>query len=209
MLKVVELGIMPYEQALAKQHEYHLKVRQSSDETEYLMVVQHPPVLTFGKHASAKNLLMDAASLRQKNIEVIQTDRGGEVTAHEPGQLVVYPILHLGRRQLSVRSFVDKLEDSVIFALSHLGVEAARHRVNPGVWYEEQKICAIGIRIKQRVSMHGIALNISNDLSIFNTIIPCGLEGFEVTSVERVLNQKVDFNHAQKCVIANMILQFN
>ena len=70
MLKVVELGIMPYEQALAKQHEYHLKVRQSSDETEYLMVVQHPPVLTFGKHASAKNLLMDAASLRQKNIEV-------------------------------------------------------------------------------------------------------------------------------------------
>jgi lipoyl(octanoyl) transferase len=209
MLKVVELGVMPYEQALAKQHEYHLKVRQSSGETEYLIVVQHPPVLTFGKHATAKNLLLDAESLKQKNIEIIQTDRGGEVTAHEPGQLVIYPILHLTKHQLSVRTFVDKLEDSVIFALSQLGLQAARHSVNPGVWCENQKICAIGIRIKQRVSMHGIALNISNDLSTFDAIVPCGLLGFEVTSVERVLNKKIDFQQAQNCVIANIILQFN
>jgi lipoate-protein ligase B len=130
--------------------------------------------------------------LRQMNVEIIESDRGGDITFHGPGQIVAYPIVRLADRRLSVGAYVKTLEHAVIATLASFGVEA---RLDPGaigVWTETPaglaKICALGVRIKRGVSMHGVALNVRTDLSYFNLIVPCGLAGRPVTSLEKVLD---------------------
>lgn len=181
-LEVVNAGRMKYGACLELQHELHQKVSAGSHPGAVIFV-EHEPVITFGKNADPAFLHFSESYLAEQGVDLFHTDRGGEVTAHMPGQLVVYPILHLPSFRLGARDYVCLLEKSVIATLKDYGVTAATHAQYPGVWVGERKICAVGVRIKNRTSMHGIAFNISNDLSLFSMMTPCGIPGKGVCSL--------------------------
>lgn len=181
------LGQIAYDDALALQYDVHKKVK-SGEILAAILTLEHPDTLTLGKHASRDNLLLDIKQLESQGIALCQTDRGGEVTAHNPGQLVVYPILPIARLGLSPRKYVDILCSSVIEALGQFGIDAHQDQEFPGVWVGKQKICAVGVRISSRVSMHGIALNVNNSLSLFKAIIPCGISNRGVTNMQSLLS---------------------
>lgn len=214
-MHVIDLGTMRYHDAWALQEKVHAEVLTGGQER--LLLVEHPPVITFGRRAQIegpKNLLAPEESLRQLGVEVIQSDRGGDVTFHGPGQIVAYPIIRLNDHGLSVGGYVRKLEQIIISALSELGVQARTDSAGIGVWVEQNaerrtmndeqnaspssadirhstpalaKIAAIGVRIRKGVSMHGIALNVQTDLRYFDLIVPCGLVGRPVTSLQKLL----------------------
>jgi lipoyl(octanoyl) transferase len=191
-MQVTDLGTMPYRQAWALQERIHQQVLEGAD--EHLLLVEHPPVITFGRRPEvARNLVASDEQLAELGVEVVQSDRGGDITFHGPGQLVAYPIVRLNDHKLSVGAFVRTLEQTVIAALEDLGIPAMKDHCAVGVWVgspgSEQlsKICALGVRIRRGVSMHGIALNVTTDLRYFDLIVPCGLAGRRVTSVSEEL----------------------
>jgi lipoate-protein ligase B len=192
-LDVFDCGLLPYGKALEIQHQLHNEVLEGQ-RFGAIMMLQHQPVLTLGKNADAGLLLAQPESLEAAGIEVVATDRGGEVTAHEPGQLVVYPVLPLHQLRLPPKRYVDRLLDTVIFTLQHFGIAGASDPDYPGVWIGRDKICAIGIRVKERVSLHGIALNVVNDLKLFHLIVPCGIRERGVTSMENLLGSRPDLS---------------
>lgn len=185
--EIIDLGVLNYADALEKQFEMHRLVLQGTIDSA-LIFVEHPTVLTLGKSASLNHILADDSD----SIEIVRTDRGGEVTAHTQGQLVLYPIVPIQRWKVSPKRYVELLEESVIQLLAEMGISAMRDEINPGVWVRDQKICALGIRIKNRVAMHGMALNYDCDLSVFNKIIPCGVVGRGVTRICDHSNQVMD-----------------
>ncbi|HWC31491.1 MAG TPA: lipoyl(octanoyl) transferase LipB [Dehalococcoidia bacterium] len=172
-------GVVPYGEARDWQQGAACAV--SAGDLESLVVLQHTPVYTLGRRANPANLLLDAASLALRGAEVVQSDRGGDVTFHGPGQLVAYPILDLRARNLAAADYVRLLEDVVIRTAEAFGVEATRSTGRPGVWAGDAKLGAIGVRIQRGVSLHGLALNVNVDLSWFDAIVPCGLSGVAVT----------------------------
>lgn len=180
--EIEDLGLCVYAKAWQRQQQVHAEVL-AGKRANTILFVEHPAVVTFGKNAHTEHLLVTPAELESAGIAVVETDRGGEVTGHEPGQMVVYPILRLADYRLSPRKYVCLLEKSVIATLARFGVQGQTDPENPGVWVEQRKVCAIGIRIKQRISMHGIALNVCNDLKIFGSMVPCGISGRSVTSM--------------------------
>ncbi len=190
---VVDLGVMRYGDALIHQERAHADV-MSQPSRHVIFCVEHEPVLTMGKNSDASNLLFPRDFYIRQGVEIFDTERGGQVTAHMPGQMVIYPILNMAELKLSIRDYVNILEESVIQTLAHFGLRAHRDQEHPGVWIEHEKICALGVRVRSRVSMHGLALNVSNDLSLFGKIIPCGIKFRGVTSIERQLGSKVDMS---------------
>jgi lipoate-protein ligase B len=180
------------------QERVHQAVARGDNPT--IIALEHPPVITFGKNASAEHLLVPKAILAMRGVESVQTDRGGELTAHEPGQLVVYPIVPV----TSVRKYVRCLEESVIQELATYGITAATDSEYPGVWVGHEKICAIGVRVKDRVSMHGLALNVCNTLATFSLIVPCGIKGRGVTTMRRLLDRRVDVADVQRGLLARL-----
>ena len=160
-MNIVDLGVMPYSEALAVQLECHERVRQGEEDT--LFLVEHPPVITFGRHGGEENLLLGRAELAARGVEIVKTDRGGNITCHFPGQLVAYPVFRVGA----------------------FGVEAARWEGRPGVWIGNRKLCSLGMCVRHWVSFHGFALNVGNDLSLFSAITLCGLHDAEATSLSR------------------------
>ena len=179
------LGTVPYDEALSLQRGLHAHGRG-----DHLLLLEHPHVYTLGRHADASHVLVDPASV---GAELVPVDRGGDVTYHGPGQLVVYPVLDLpsmaGGTRPSVRAYVDLLEQVVIDALEELGLPGAgRHDGFPGVWVEPgspgaRKVAAIGVRVERGRSLHGVALNVSPDLGMFDHIVPCGITDHGVTSL--------------------------
>ena len=164
---------------------------------ERILLVEHPPVITFGRRAETmgqKNLISSSEALSQMGVEVVQSDRGGDVTFHGPGQLVVYPIIRLNDHKLSVGGYVRLLQEAVIDSLRELGVDAHRDDSAIGVWVGDgdgaEKICALGVRIRRGISMHGLALNVTTDLSYFNLIVPCGICNRGVTSMQKLMGEK-------------------
>jgi lipoyl(octanoyl) transferase len=180
-------ALLGYGASLLLQRQLHEEVLNSSDLACFI-TVQHPPVVTLGKNADSKFLLGGKEWFEQHGIEVFQTDRGGEVTAHEPGQLVMYPILRLQDFYLSPKKYVALLEDTIVELLAEYGLAATKDSAHPGVWLGPNKICAVGVRIKDRVSLHGIALNITNSLNTFKMIVPCGISERGVTSLAKELS---------------------
>jgi lipoate-protein ligase B len=160
------------------------------------MLVEHPPVVTIGRHPNAQqNLLASPKLLQLRGVEVVETDRGGDITVHGPGQLVAYPIIPLNHYNLNLHAYLRLLEEVVIQTLSHFQIPAERSQGATGVWTKDAnaqaadglaKICAIGIKLRRWVTFHGIALNVSTDLTYFDLINPCGL-GRPVTSLQRLL----------------------
>lgn len=189
-------GLIDYEACLLRQQRLHAEV-VAERHAGAILCVEHPAVLTMGKHAEPRHLKFAESYLSSLGISIYRIDRGGEVTAHEPGQLVVYPILRLPDFGLMPRCYVALLEDAVIATLGQLGIHATQDVNYPGVWVGAEKICAIGVRIKDRVSLHGIALNVCNSLKTFDLIVPCGILGRGVTSVSRVLGRQVHASEVQ------------
>lgn len=200
---IIDLGIMKYDVALEHQRLWHDKV--AAGQGSVILTVEHEPVLTLGKNADSSNLLFPIDHYRELGVEFSKTERGGDVTAHMPGQLVVYPIIDIQKQKLSVRSYVECLEASVIDTLSFFGIKSARDLSLPGVWVGSEKICAIGVRVKSRVTMHGIALNINNNLDLFGKIIPCGIKSRGVTSMQKLLGQAVLLDEVRTRLVQNIM----
>ena len=187
-----DLAQMPYQPAWDRQLQAHDLV--AAGQEERVLFVEHPPVITFGRRPGVShNLLASDAQLATLGVQVVQSDRGGDITFHGPGQLVAYPIIRINDHHLSVGGYVHRLEAIIVDALTQLGVpNATTDPAAPGVWVPNAtgqlaKICAIGVRIRRGVSMHGIALNVATDLSYFNLIIPCGLAGRPVTTLQQLM----------------------
>ena len=182
-----------------------------SDETppNHLIFCEHPHVYTLGKSGAESNLLINEEMLRQHNAEFYKINRGGDITYHGPGQLVMYPIFDLDQFFTDIHKYMRYLEEAVILTLSEFGIEAGRVHGLTGVWLEggtpnERKICAMGVKSSRWVTMHGIALNVNSDLSYFNHIVPCGIADKAVTSMEKELDKKLDMNAVQTALKENM-----
>ena len=187
---VEDLGTMPYRDAWAHQERVHADVVAGGDER--LLLVEHPPVITCGRRPNvAKNLLASPDQLAKLGVEFVESDRGGDITFHGPGQLVAYPIVRLIDHGLSVGGYVRRLEQVVIDMLGRLGIPAKKDECAVGVWVDDgtgtlAKICALGVRVRRGVTMHGIALNVTTDLTYFDLIVPCGLTCRPVTSIRKL-----------------------
>lgn len=186
-----DLGTMNYRDAWAMQEAAHAEVVGGGEER--VLLVEHPPVITFGRRAGGeRNLIASPEQLAKRGVEIVQSDRGGDITFHGPGQIVAYPIVRLIDHQLSVGGYVRRLQEAVIQTLANFELEGKKDESAIGVWVDDgtghlAKICAIGVRIRRGVSMHGLALNVTTDLSYFNLIIPCGLQNRPVTSMRKIL----------------------
>jgi lipoate-protein ligase B len=151
---------------------------------ETLLLCEHDPVITLGRRAQPHHLLLSADELRRRGIRVARASRGGEVTYHGPGQLVAYPVLRVRR---GVVDHVEAMARGVIDLLGELGIQGRWRREAPGVWVGGAKICAFGIHVRHRVAVHGLALNVTTELSAFDAIVPCGMPGVAVTSIARLI----------------------
>jgi lipoyl(octanoyl) transferase len=207
---VDDLGVMPYRQAWERQQQVHAEVLAGGDER--ILLVEHPPVITCGRRPSVtKNLLATPEYLQQLGVEFVESDRGGDITFHGPGQLVAYPIVRLLDRHLSVGGYVRRLEQGVIDALAELGITAQKDECAVGVWVDDgtgtlAKICALGVRIRRGVSMHGIALNVTTDLNYFNLIVPCGLSCRPVTSIQKLLGDATPSMDYMKTLVSDRLM---
>lgn len=221
-----DLGIVDYKTAWDYQEELlqqNLKVKaalrqgqlitddgqQTTDDSpltthHHLLFCEHPPVYTLGKSGSMDNVLMSETELEENNIQFFNTNRGGDITFHGLQQIVGYPILDLEKFYTDIGKYLRNLEDVIINTIAEYGIKGERSKGETGVWIEpgiigkERKICAMGVRCSRWVTMHGFALNVNTDLSYFNNIIPCGIQNKQVTSVERELGHKVDYEEVKE-----------
>jgi lipoate-protein ligase B len=181
-LVIRDCGLADYREVLQLQHRLHKKRRQGGIPNTVLMV-EHPAVITLGARQSANKVLAGGEELARREVEVVQIRRGGGTTAHNPGQLVFYPILCLADFSLGVSEYVRALEATGAGLLERLGVCCRRREGFPGLWVGRKKVASIGVRVSKGVSYHGMAINIQNDLTIFELLVPCGLDAVEMTSV--------------------------
>ena len=209
---VTDLGTMPYRDAWREQERLHEEVVAGGPER--LLLVEHPPVITFGRRAGVeRNLLASDEKLARLGVEVVQSDRGGDITFHGPGQVVAYPIVRLNDHALSVGAYVRTLERAAIEALGEIGITARRDDCAVGVWVDDgsgtgtlAKVCAIGVRIRRGVSLHGLALNVATNLDYFDLIVPCGLHCRPVTSVRKLLRDAAPGVDNVKRVLAGRLV---
>jgi lipoyl(octanoyl) transferase len=164
--------------------------------------------VTRGRNASPSTLLAGEELLARKGVALFETDRGGDVTYHGPGQLVGYPILRLEEGRRDIRRYVREIEEVLIRALSEFSIEGRRHPKHRGVWVGECKIASLGIRISRWVTSHGFALNVTTDLSYFSLIVPCGIAGCEMTSIARELGRPVNMNTVKDIVAREFAVVF-
>ncbi len=196
-----DLGLRDYREVWKMQEATLEKVKkqklQGKETSNYLFFVEHLPVYTLGRSGKEANMLAGALQLKAKKAELIRVDRGGDITFHGPGQLVVYPVLDLENFGWGVKEYVKRLEEVVMRTLASYGIESGRVAGATGVWLEqgtsrERKICAIGVRCSRYITMHGFALNINTDLDYFNLIHPCGFVDKGVTSMQQELKREIE-----------------
>ncbi len=203
-LNFVWLGKQHYQPIWDLQKKIHSS-RLENQIGDTVLFVEHHPVYTLGKNGGADNILDSAP----KDAEIIQIDRGGDVTYHGPGQLVGYPIIHLKQREIGVADFVKSTENVIIQTLTNLGIQSTVKEGLPGVWVGEDKIGAIGYRLSQWVSMHGFALNLNPNMKYFKGIIPCGNFGYGVTSIKHQIETKITLKTLAAMMEKSFIDVFN
>jgi len=199
--RLIDLGRLSYHDAAAIQRET-LGAVASGEKPNTLFFVEHDPVLTLGANFHPSNLLLTEKQYMERGIEVTPSERGGDVTFHGPNQLVVYPVFNVAEFGKDLHKWLRDLESTIIHTLQTFGLEGYRFPPNTGVWVNGKKVAAIGIKVRRWVSMHGIALNCDNDLSPFDTIIPCGIEGYGVTSISQECGRTITIAEAKPAVKA-------
>ncbi|RKY14286.1 MAG: lipoyl(octanoyl) transferase [Planctomycetota bacterium] len=204
-LTIRDCSVMGYTDALDLQMDLCQK-RQVDKIDNTVLIVEHPAVITLGARKSENKLLTDEDVIREQGVEIVRVGRGGGTTAHNPGQLVMYPIIKLKSLGLDVNAYIRSLEQIGIELLQSLGVESTRRKGFPGLWIGEKKIASVGVQLKKWVSFHGMAININNDLSIFEHIVPCGLDGVVITSLEKEMGKPADMD-AVKDKLKELCLQ--
>lgn len=204
--RILDLGLRPYREVWELQHTLHERVRAGA-EPETWIFVEHPPVVTLGRNAKPANVLLSEQALAARGIDVVQIERGGDVTYHGPGQLVVYPIRRLERFR-EVVPLVRALEGAVIEACARFGVIADRWSEHAGVWVGRNQICAVGLAVQKMTSLHGIALNVSTELSYDKLINPCGLTDRGITSLSRETGRQVSITEAKPVLQAALFESF-
>jgi lipoyl(octanoyl) transferase len=224
VVKVQDLGLIDYKQAWDFQEELlkeavDLKISNRKNDTnfipkQHLLFCEHPHVYTLGKSGAAENLLLDQAHLDQIEAQFFKINRGGDITYHGPGQLVMYPIFDLEQFFTDIHQYLRFLEEAVIQTLAHFGIKATRFEGLTGVWLDPEgpnarKICAMGVKCSRWVTMHGIALNVDPDLSYFGNIVPCGIQDKAVTSMRAELGRALDINEVRSVLSKEMSLIFN
>ena len=180
-----------YERALALQMEI-CERKKGGFAHDILLLLEHPPVITLGRNGNWHNLVVSEETLKARGVSRYATDRGGDITFHGPGQLVGYPLLKLERDEQDVHRYMRNLEETIIRVLAEYGIEGWREEKMTGVWTAAGKICAMGVHISRWVTRHGFAFNVNTDLSFYDLIIPCGLVGKSVTSMQAILGRAVD-----------------
>jgi lipoate-protein ligase B len=192
-LQVLDCGTGEYRKILQLQHGL-VEKRRNDEIPDTVIIVEHPAVITLGARRIANNLLVSAEELAQRNIDVVDIRRGGGTTAHNPGQLVFYPILDLMQMSLGISEYIRRLESIGKELLGQLDLQCAAKKGYPGLWVGEKKIASIGVRVSRFITYHGMAININNDLGIFDYITPCGLYNVQMTSLSKETGKEHSMN---------------
>jgi lipoyl(octanoyl) transferase len=204
------LNKISYKDALQIQKGAHEKIKHSIPKTGgYLFLLEHYPVITNGRFGNDENFVLPVSQIEKLGIEVCKSERGGDLTYHGPGQLVAYPIINLRAFNLGVKAYIASLEQVIINLLSDFAINSCRRDGYPGVWTDTEKIASIGVSVKNGITMHGSALNVSTDLNSFSMIVPCGIKDTQVTSMEKTLGSKVSMPDVIKSFIKHFKIVFN
>jgi lipoate-protein ligase B len=207
-LHIIDCGLANYREVLQLQHQLQEK-RRRGEIPDTVLIVEHPATITLGARQSTNKLLADRKDLAQRHIDVVDIRRGGGTTAHNPGQLVFYPILNLRQLNLGISEYIRELESIGAELLEHLDVHAERQKGFPGLWVGTKKIASIGVRVSKFITYHGMAINIQNDLSIFEFITPCGLDGVEMTSVLKETGKRCSISQVKEGLSQLLIRHFS
>ena len=195
LIKVQDLKRKNFLDTLQIQESLRNKVLKNNTDN-YLILVEHDHVYTLGKNANSNNIL-------NSTCEIIQTQRGGDVTYHGPGQLVAYPIINLKKKKIGVKNYISMIEKLISNILIDYNLEPQILKEETGVWVQDKKIASIGIHVTRGVTMHGLAINVNTDLSYFDNIISCGIEGVKMTSMDKELGKKIRMNDIKKSLITH------
>lgn len=223
IITVEDLGLLSFAAALEIQEDYFYKIisekkanRQKGQPTptnNFLLFVEHKPVYTLGKSGDIQHLLLDRNGLKEKEIEFYKTNRGGDITFHGLGQIVVYPILDLDNFFTDIHKYLRFLEEIIVKTLAEYGLMATRSKGETGVWLDAEtpfarKICALGVRASRWVTMHGFALNVNTDLTYFEHIVPCGIKGKGVTSLKAELGKEISLSEVKEKLVKHFLNLF-
>ena len=215
-VEVIKLGKIKFKEAWERQEVkfnsiidtkiYNRKKGSQKKTKNYIITCSHPHVYTLGKSGNEKNLLINEKEIAKRNLEYYKINRGGDITYHGPGQLVIYPIIDLENFFTDIHKYLRLLEEVIIKTIADYGLKGTRSKGETGVWLDvgtpfTRKICAMGIRSSRWVTMHGFALNVNTNLGYFDNIIPCGIRGKAVTSIEAELNQKVNIEEVKEKIL--------
>jgi lipoyl(octanoyl) transferase len=205
--RLLDLGVRPYREAWEFQHALHEAVREGREPDTWILV-EHTPVITLGRQAKRDNILMSPELLAARGVDLVDIERGGDVTFHGPGQLVVYPIRKLERFR-EIVPLVRSLESAVIAAVGRYDIAAERWSEHAGVWVGRNQICAVGLAVQKMVSLHGIALNVSTELDYDRLINPCGLTDRGITSIARETGRDVTIDEVKPVLVAELAKEFD
>ena len=223
-VEIHDIGLVDYEEALNFQLKLfneiidtkisNRKNRTNIKTKNHLVFVEHNSVYTLGKSGKISNLLLDENDLKKNDIKFYNTNRGGDITYHGPGQIVCYPILDLDNFFTDVHKYLRFLEETIILTLRDYGIKGERSENETGVWLDvntrnPRKICALGVKASRWVTMHGLALNVNNDLSYFNYIVPCGIKDKSVTSISVECKKNIEENFLKEKIIKNFLKLFS
>jgi lipoyl(octanoyl) transferase len=197
---VEKLGTVDYASALELQRQ-RVAQRKAKEIPDTLLLLEHPHIYTLGRNASEENVLVSPEFLASRGAQLVHTDRGGDVTYHGPGQLVGYPILDLTQHRRDISWYMRSLEEVLIRTARDFGIEAGRSPGAAGVWVGNDKLVAMGVHLSRWVTSHGFAFNVNTDLRYFEWIVPCGLHGKGVTSLEKLLGKAADMEQVERHVI--------
>jgi len=205
---IKDLGLIDYREALQIQENlFNQAIQQQKNQektTDYLLFCEHQPVFTIGRSGKLSNLLIDTETMDRLNISLYNISRGGDITFHGPGQLVVYPIINLKHYGIYASEYVSKIEETIIQTLKEFNIKSDRLKGATGVWLDAtrlesaRKICAIGVKVSRWITMHGLALNVNTKLNYFNYINPCGFTDKGVSSIEKEIGERVDMTKVKE-----------
>jgi lipoyl(octanoyl) transferase len=208
-IEIRHLGVVPYLEAQALQAGM-VERRKRGEIGDCLLLVEHPHVITLGgrtRHAPS-HVIATPETLASRGVELVESTRGGDVTYHGPGQVVAYPLIDLKPDRCDVHRYVRDLEEAIIRTAARFGVEAGRQPGVTGVWVGDEKLAAIGVRISRWVTSHGLALNVTTDLGYFDLIVPCGIQGKGVTSLERLTGRRLAIDEVRQALTSCLLEVF-